>query len=147
MAVKPISSLPPPPGQPGVDPAHLYVWVKGLETKVNNLLREVDLIKNDFIKKSNNYRKEIKSLSEELLEVKHAQEKTSQKMELMIKELKRTAGLEEVETLKKYIEFWNPLTFVTQKDLQRALESRKETNNLSEKDKNKDVFIPENKEK
>ena len=34
------------------DQAKLFLWVKGLETKVNNLTREVDSIKNDFIRKT-----------------------------------------------------------------------------------------------
>ena len=45
-------------------------------------------------------------------------------MVLIIKELKQTAGAEEVMTLKKYVEFWNPLNFVTQKDLEKAVEGK-----------------------
>ncbi len=108
----------------GFDQAKLYLWVKALEGKVNNLLREVDLLKNDFITKNNQLRKDFKTMNEDLLSTKQEQEQTLQKMNLIIKELKRTAGIEEVTTLKKYMEFWNPMTFVTQKDLDRAIESR-----------------------
>ena len=92
--------------------------------KVNNLLREVDLIKNDFIKKQNDARREIKALNEDLLEVKRTQEKMEQKLDLIIKELKRTAATEEVQVIKKYLEYWNPLNFVTQRDLDRALDAK-----------------------
>src|SRR3989344_5074688 len=108
----------------GIDPAKLYVWVKGLESKVNNLLREVGVLKNDFIKRANQLSKEFKTTSDDLLEVRHEQEKMNQKMTLIINELKQTAGAEEVMTLKKYVEFWNPLNFVTQKDLEKAVESK-----------------------
>lgn len=117
----------------GFDPAKLYVWVKGLESKVNNLLREVDVLKNDFINRANKLNKDFKSLSDDLLEVRHEQEKMNQKMTLIINELKQTAGAEEVQTLKKYVEFWNPLNFVTQRDLEKAIESR-----LAELKKKKD---------
>jgi hypothetical protein len=112
------------PEQQGFDPAKLYLWVKALESKINNLLREVDLIKNDFIKKNNEVRKELKTFNEDLLDSKHKQDKTIEKIDLIIKELKQTAGVEEVQTLKKYMELWSPLNFVTQRDLDRRIEEK-----------------------
>ncbi len=104
--------------------AKMYVWVKALEMKVNNLLREVNIIKNDFMKKNVSLRKEMKSLNEDMLEVKRNSESTVQKIDLIIKELKKTAGVEEVEVLKKYVDFWNPINFVTQRDVERVVETK-----------------------
>ena len=109
------------------DLAKLYVWVKSLEGKVNNLLREVDLLKNDFMKKQSNIKSEVKAMNEDILEVKHLQSKSNQQIDLIIKELKKTAGMEEVQTLKKYVDFWNPINFVTQRDLERAIEAKMES--------------------
>ena len=114
---------PAPPTQE-FDSTKLYIWVKGLESKVNNLLREVDILKNDFINRANKLNKDFKTLSDDLMEVRHEQEKINQKMVLIINELKQTAGKEEVDTLKRYLEYWNPLNFVTQKDLEKAIESK-----------------------
>lgn len=119
-----MAKAPDLPSASGFDNAKLYVWVKGLESKVNNLLREVDVLKNDFIKRANQLNKDFKTLSDDLLEVRHEQEKMNQKMTLIINELKQTAGQEEVMTLKKYVEFWNPLNFVTQRDLEKAIENK-----------------------
>ncbi len=118
----------------GFDNSKLYLWVKGLESKANNLRREVDVLKTDFIKRNNKLTQELKTTNSDLLEMKHKQEKSLQKMDLVIKELKQTAGKEELMTIKKYIEFWNPLNFVTQKDLDRAIESKL---GLKVKEKNK----------
>ena len=112
------------PPTSGFDSGKLYVWVKGLESKANNLLREVEVLKNDFIKRANQLNKDFKTLSDDLIEIRHEQEKMNQKMTLIINELKQTAGAEEVVTLKKYVEFWNPLNFVTQRDLEKAIESK-----------------------
>lgn len=114
----------PPSEESGYDPARLYVWVKALESKINNLLREVEVLKNDSSKKNNDLRKDVKMLNADLLELKRERDKTQQKMDLVIKELKQTAGLEEVMILRKYMEFWNPLNFVTQRDLERAVETK-----------------------
>jgi len=116
----------PPPEQSGFDPAKVYLWLKGLESKTNNLLRETDMLKNDLIKKNNELRKEVKGLSEDLLELKREHEKSLAKMDLVIKELKQTAGIEEVTVIKKYLDLWNPLNFVTQRDLDRVLDARSE---------------------
>ncbi len=115
-----------PQPQPGFDPARLYVWVKGLEGKVNNLLRELEVLKNDFVAKNNRLMKELKIMDEELTGLKHEQEQSLRKMDLILKELKRTAGAEELAVLKKYIDFWNPMHFVTQRDLERAIDARLE---------------------
>ncbi len=128
-------SAEPPP----FDNAKLFVWVKGLEGKVNNLLREMDLLKNDLIKKSNQMKKEVKVFSEDLVEMKHQQEKMAEKMDLIIKELKQTAGIEEMMTLKKYIEYWNPINFVTQRDVERLVENKlnEKESKVSKKELNK----------
>ena len=122
-----MAPAPEVPSVSGFDNAKLYVWVKGLESKINNLLREVDVLKNDFIKRANQLNKDFKTISDDVVELRHQQQKMDQKMVLIIKELKQTAGTEEVMTLKKYVEFWNPLNFVTQKDLEKAVERRLET--------------------
>lgn len=93
---------------------------------MNNLLREVNILKNDFIRKNQEMKKELRAINDDVLEFKREQEKTLQKMDLIIAELKKTAGIEEVMTLKKYIEYWNPINFVTQRDLDRAIRSRME---------------------
>jgi hypothetical protein len=112
------------PAQQSFDNAKIYVWVKGLETKVNNLLREVDILKNDFTKKHNEFKGNMKMLMADLTEVKREQSKAGETTDLIVKELKRTAGSEELMTLKKYIDFWNPMNFVTQRDLERLVDAK-----------------------
>jgi len=115
---------PPAPEQQAFDPAKMYVWLKALESKVNNMVREVDVIKNDLVKKQNQIKKDVKSVSDDVMEMKHTQEQFVQRVDIIIKELKQTAGIEEVMTLRKYIDLWNPMTFVTQRDLERAIDAR-----------------------
>lgn len=110
------------PGSPtGMDPAKMYVWLKGVETKLNTLVREVDILKNDLLRKHQDVRRDFKVMNEDLLALRREQEQTLQKMDLVVRELKQTAGAEEVAVLKKYVDLWNPLHFVTQQDLERAL--------------------------
>ena len=121
-----------PPAEPEFDAAKLYVWIKGVESKVNTLVREVDVLKNDYIKKHNDLRRELKVSNDEVLELKRTQDQAQQKMDLVIKELKQTAGVEDVAVLKKYVEYWNPLNFVTQKDVERVVQVKLASQNQEE---------------
>ena len=107
-----------------VDIAKLYLLIKGVESKVNTLVREVEVVKNDLMKKQQELKKDTKDFGGDLLELRREQEKSLQKMDLVIKELKNTAGAEEVITLKKYLDLWNPLNFVTQRDVERVVEQK-----------------------
>ena len=113
-----------PPVASGMDPGRLYVWVKGLESKVNALLREITVIKTDVMKKQSQLRSDAKAMDADLLDLKREQERINQKLDLMVKELKQTASNDDVQTMKKYMELWNPLNFVTQRDLERAVDAR-----------------------
>ena len=124
-------AAPAPPEESGFDTAKLYVWIKGVESKVNTLVREVDVLKNDYIKKHNELKRELKISNDDVLHLKRTQDQAQQKMDLIIKELKQTAGVEDVAVLKKYVEFWNPLNFVTQKDLDRAVQAKLVQMNVS----------------
>jgi len=110
---------------PNSEVAKLYTWVKALEIKINKLTREFDLLKNDSIRRNNNLKKDVKHFSEELINLKDKQSDNDQKIGTIISELRRTAGIEQVDVLKKYIEFWNPMNFVTQNDLDRLFEEKK----------------------
>jgi hypothetical protein len=114
----------PPQQQQGFNQQQMYVWLKGLETKVNNLLREVDILKEDFMKKNGHLKQEVKTLRQDMLDQKHEQVRVQQKVDLIIKELKQTAGKEQLDTIKRYMEYWNPINFVTQRDLERAIETK-----------------------
>lgn len=103
-------------------PAKMYLWVKNLESKVNNLLREVEVLKNDFITKQNSLKRELRTAAEDQLELKHQQDKFLQKTDLIIRELQQTASSQELTTLQKYVDLWNPLNFVTQRDVARIVE-------------------------
>ena len=109
---------------PKSDLAQLYMILKGIETKVNNLVREVNVLKNDFIRKSNSLSKDINQLNSDLVDVKHGQQKREQTLGLVIKELKQTALKEELAVLKRYIDLWNPLHFVTQNDIERIVSDK-----------------------
>lgn len=119
-----------PEVETGFDLSKIYVWIRGVESKTYNLRRELDVLKNDNAKKYDKLSKEIKAINSDLIELKREKERLDGKMDRIISELKLTAGKDEVMTMKKYINLWNPLTFVTQRDVERLVEQK-----LAEKSK------------
>lgn len=113
-----------PSEQAAFDSSRMYIWVKSLESKANNLLREVEMLKSNMVKRNEDVKKELKTMSGDMLELRREQQEMLQKMDMIIKELKQTAGIEQVMVLKKYMDFWNPMNFVTQRDLERAIDAK-----------------------
>ena len=134
-----------PPQPQGFSPQQTYVWMKALETKVNNLLREVDILKEDFMKKNANLKQQLKTTTQDLLDMKHQQAKTQQTVDLIIKELKQTAGKEQLDVIKRYMEFWNPLNFVTQRDIERIIETKMEEKRHSNQNRKKQKTLRKQK--
>lgn len=106
------------------DSAKMFTWTKALESKINGLRREFDLVKNNSTRSGQNTKQNIQNINSELTELSHKVSKMEEKLDLIIAELKRTAGSEEVDVLKKYIEFWNPMEFVNHKDIDRIIEQK-----------------------
>jgi hypothetical protein len=103
------------------DSAKMFTWTKALESKINGLRREFDLVKNNSTRSGQDSKQSIQNINTELTDLQHKVSKMDEKLDLIVAELKKTAGNEELEVLKKYIEFWNPMEFVTQKDIDRIL--------------------------
>ena len=106
------------------DSAKMFTWAKALESKINGLRREFDLVKNNTTRSSQDTKQNIQNINTELTDLQHKVSKMEGKLDLIIAELKRTAGSEELDVLKKYIEFWNPMEFVTQKDIDRIVKQK-----------------------
>ena len=106
------------------DSAKMFTWMKALESKLNSLRREFDLVKNNSTRSGQDTKQNLQSVNQELTDLQHKTSKIEEKLDLIIAELKRTAGSEELDVLKKYIEFWNPMEFVSQKDLERTVEQK-----------------------
>ncbi|MBT4651029.1 hypothetical protein HOC13_00740 [Candidatus Woesearchaeota archaeon] len=113
------------PGQ-GTEIGKIYSWLKGIESKVNNLRSEVEIIRDNLSNKFDKLDRELKTINSDVLELKRESSKTQEKMDLIIKELRLTSSKDEVMVLKKYMDMWNPMNFVTQRDVERLVEQKLE---------------------
>jgi len=67
---------------------------------------------------------EIKSLQSELNELKRTVQGVEDKIITIIKELRLTSRKEDIEVLRKYIELWDPVRFVTRETVDKIVEEK-----------------------
>jgi len=73
---------------------------------------------------------EEKATLSELNELKKEIENINRIIKEIISELKNTARREDVEVLKKYIDMWNPIKFVTEDTVEKIIDDRLNQKNL-----------------
>ena len=61
----------------------------------------------------------------EITELKRSIEEIKEKIELIIREIPNLAAKDELDVLKKYIQMWEPLNFVTRDELDKRLKEDK----------------------
>lgn len=89
------------------------------EERFSDLRQRLQVIEQNFLLVQKRLSGEMRSLADELKEFKRTVSEVENKMVLMIKELQLTAKQEDVGVLKRYVEMWNPINFVTASQVER----------------------------
>lgn len=117
---------PEPVAKPDPQYQKVFTLLKALEQKVNNLNREVELIKGEYIRKLSEMKKDMRNVDDQMIDTKATVSKLDQKMGLVIQELKSFADKREMDVLRKYLEYVNPMQFVTQDQFDKLREEIKD---------------------
>ena len=106
--------------------------MRNLEEKYNNLVRRVQVGEQNVLAQNKKIHSELKTINSEITEINRQLEELKDKINFIAKELSTTAKKDEVEVLKKYLNLWEPINFVTQNEvdklIKRAIEEEKEGN-------------------
>jgi len=92
-----------------------------IEDRSTNLTRRVQVTDDSILKLKKRINDEIKTINSDIVEIKRTTEELTNKIDLIIKELKTRAGKEDVEAVRKYIEMWEPLNFVTREEVEKLI--------------------------
>lgn len=95
-----------------------------LEERYTNLDRKFEVMESNMLDEQKRVDREIKTINSEITDIKKILDEFKDKIELIIRELKTFASKEDVDTLKKYIDLWDPARFATKAELERALKSK-----------------------
>ena len=114
----------PPPQSPESTIVNINNRLRLIEEKTTNLNSKIELIESNMISNSKKTSSDIKTIDSELLELKREIDTLKQKFDLIVKELKMTAGRDELTTLQRYLDLWNPSRFVTREEIDRIVEEK-----------------------
>lgn len=115
-----------PQQQPRFDFRALNNRLRLLENKANNLDQKTELIENNLLDYQKETKKSLDVINSDILEIKRELEKVRDKMDEVIKELKLRASQEELNTIKKYLDLWNPVNFVSRNEVEKIVEEKLE---------------------
>ena len=121
----------------GTSPENILVdlntRIRVLEEK-NNLLRERMLVINqNMIEEYKKLSDEIKAINSDLKEIKSDLMNVKEMIKHFIKELESFARKDSIKVLEKYINMWNPLKFVTEKEVISLIEEHSKRGDKSSK--------------
>lgn len=84
--------------------------------------------------------KDLKSLNDQVNELKHELKDIFDKLRLIDSEMKNLTKKEDFKVVEKYLELWQPLEFITRNELEKLLEEKKLQEEKEGKMKNQDFF-------
>ena len=133
MAIEEIQKMEPISGQqkaqqPVVSDAKvndLMRLLRTMEERFTNMNRKLEVIESNFIGQQKKMNKDFILAESDLIEMKKELSGFSYKLVLMAKELSLCAKKSDVEVIKKYLEFWQPMDFIRRTEAEKFIESRK----------------------
>jgi len=98
--------------------------VRIIEDKLSNLNKKTELIENNILKINQRQNVEIKSMHEHVMNLEKQVSLLKKTMIEMAADLKQFARRERVETMRKYLDLWNPVSFATHKEVEEIIEEK-----------------------
>ena len=95
--------------------------VRLLESRHTDLNRKIEVNEKNLLDEKRRLTREIKAIDSDILELKKSVEEIRSKMDIILSELENFSSKSDLESLRKYIELWEPLNFVTREEVERIV--------------------------
>lgn len=107
------------------DTAILSRKLRILEERHHHFRNRIQVIDQNMILNNKRQAIEMKAIRSDLSDLKKKIDDINEKIELLIKGLKESAKKEDIDFLQKYINLWEPMNFITRKEVERLIEEAK----------------------
>lgn len=97
-----------------------------LEDRYTTLRRKGQLIDENFLDTEEDLRTKLKKLDEEHTELRRLLADVDDKLDRFLEQAKQAAAREDVLVLKKYLEMWDPVKYLTRDEARRLLEKHEQ---------------------
>ena len=123
-----MQSIPTPPDFPKTESSEqvttLAARLRVSEERNSEMRKKIILIEQNMLSNHKRAMSEIKSLQTELSELKRTVQAAEDKIITIIKELRLTSRKKDIEVLRKYIELWDPVRFVSRETVEKIVEEK-----------------------
>ena len=96
---------------------NLTTRLRSLEEKYRNMRTTMQINEKHTLDDNKKRNTEMKDFNQEMFDLKKNFKEVKDKMDIIIKELGLTSKKEDVETIQKYLNLWNPVNFVNQNEI------------------------------
>jgi hypothetical protein len=93
-----------------------------LEERYLNLRKKTQVSDQNMLSVQKNVSKELRATHDEMLEFRRDFMDLKDKVKLIVRELKTSAKSDELEIIKKYVNLWEPINFVTRGEVDTIVE-------------------------
>ena len=98
--------------------------LKLLESRSTDLSRRIQGSETNILHERKRFITEIKTINSDIIDLKKVIEEIRHKMDLVVNDLRNFASKDELAVIKKYVEFWEPLNFVTRNEVEKIIEEK-----------------------
>ena len=102
--------------------------VRMIEERYDTLRKRNQMTDQNMLSNFKKVNTETKTLSDEIRELKIEIDDIKNKMLIIVKELKLCAKKEDLDVLNRYVNLWNPVSFVTQDGVEKIVKRVLEEN-------------------
>ncbi len=106
------------------DNLELNSKLRSIEARYNMLAERLLVVNKNLIEQHKKLVHEIQMINSDIMEAKRDAKTTKELMSNIIKELENFATKDSVKVIEKYIDLLNPLNFVTEDQLNQAIEEK-----------------------
>lgn len=100
------------------DISNLNRRLRLLEEGFTNIRRSLQVTEQNMLGKNKVFATDIRALTSDIGDIKKEIADVKEKMLELVNEMQTSAKRDEVKVLQKYIDYWNPVKFVTQNEVE-----------------------------
>ena len=91
------------------------------ESRISTIRERLLVTDSNMIHEYKNITREIKNISTEVKELKSEIQNLKETIQEITKALENSASSQDLKVLEKYINMWNPLNFITEKEVKKLI--------------------------
>lgn len=107
------------------DVSDLSRRLRVLEERYTNIRSRIQVMDQNMLLHNKKQTTDIKTINSDINDLKKEISDINEKMNLIINELNDSAKKEDIEVLQKYINLWDPMNFVTRKEVEKLIKEIK----------------------